>query len=624
MKQLRVNTPDLQQYQKHENLNDHLIMVCDIIALAWQAQPRVLIGLFLLQIIQGTAPIVNAIINKYIFDILGHYSIGITTSSVPRNLINWLIALALINLISQSLGVVNGYISSELTRQITTRVQVFVSEKINSLHGLAPFETPQFYDKIQLGTQGAMIAPTQVINIMIGLVTSSLTLIGFIGVLIAFHPALILLVLVAVLPRYFAQLMVGKQRYQLADQMNPVNRRAGYLGNLLSSIEYVKELRLFNLSDYFLSEYKDLLQRINGAQKNQQLKEVGYQIGANSIPAVMSSLALGGAILQALFGRISIGDVTLFVSAIGNTQSALNNMVYNIAKLSENCLFFSRYKNLLAIPQPIHLSKYAKAVPVLREGIELKNISFRYSEDHPWILRYLNLWIPSGKTIALVGLNGAGKSTLVKLLARFYDPTEGQILWDGIDITEFDPGDLRNHIGAVFQDFVHYDLSAETNIGLGNVNHLHNFHRIRRSARWSGIDQTIEKLPEGYQTILSRWLVPDGKIGVDLSGGEWQKVALARLFMRSSEFLILDEPTAALDAPSEYDLYSRFIGLVAGKTSLIISHRFSTVRIADMIAVLQGGKIIEYGSHEELVLLNGNYAELFKLQADHYRQVMPL
>jgi ATP-binding cassette subfamily B protein len=262
-------------------------------------------------------------------------------------------------------------------------------------------------------------------------------------------------------------------------------------------------------------------------------------------------------------------------------------------------------------------------------GIELRNVSFRYSNEQPWILRNVNLHIPVGRCLALVGLNGAGKTTLAKLLTRMYDPTEGSILWDGVDIRSFSPQELRQHISAIFQDFLHYDLTAQENIGLGNVASLHDNERVMLAARRAGIHERIVALPKGYQTVLSRWLIAtdnntEGQgqgmtSGIDLSGGEWQKVALARMFMRECDLLILDEPTAALDVQAEYELYSRFVELMMGRTSLLITHRFSTIQMADFVAVLEAGTVVEYGSHEELVLQGGTYAKLYTTQAQYYQ-----
>jgi ATP-binding cassette subfamily B protein len=322
--------------------------------------------------------------------------------------------------------------------------------------------------------------------------------------------------------------------------------------------------------------------------------------------------------LQAFGGKLSIGDVVLYTSAVANVQTALVGLVGVLSNINESVLFYGRYTNLLALPQPLRTSSSVQAVPPLKSGIELRNVSFRYSDYQPWVLRNLDMFIPAGQCVALVGLNGAGKTTLVKLLTRMYDPTEGQILWDGIELSMFDPSDLREHIAAILQDFTRYHLTAKENIGLGEIKNSEDMASIHRSAMAAGIHSTIESLPAGYATILSKWLAEDGQ-GVDLSGGEWQKMALARMFLRQADMLILDEPTAALDAQAEYDIYGHFVDLMAGRTSLLISHRFSTVRMADVIVTLKNGRITEYGSHDKLMALGGTYAKLYNMQAEKYR-----
>ncbi|MFZ6026956.1 MAG: ABC transporter ATP-binding protein [Chloroflexota bacterium] len=284
---------------------------------------------------------------------------------------------------------------------------------------------------------------------------------------------------------------------------------------------------------------------------------------------------------------------------------------------------FADIAELMALPQPIAIPAEPRPAAPLRNALELRGVSFRYSTEHPWVLKDVSLTLPAGSCLALVGLNGAGKTTLVKLLTRMYDPVEGQILWDGVDIREFDPADLRCYMGAIFQDFVHYDLTAFENLALGDVERLQvgrlNVEEVEDAARKAGVHDALAALPHGYDTVLSRWLADEGQ-GADLSGGEWQKLALARLFMReNASLLILDEPTSALDAQAEYDVYNRFVDLVNGRTSLLISHRFSTVRMADAIAVLEDGRIVEYGSHDDLCAVGNTYARLYNIQAERYR-----
>lgn len=301
----------------------------------------------------------------------------------------------------------------------------------------------------------------------------------------------------------------------------------------------------------------------------------------------------------------------LYMGAIGSIQGAFAGSASIMSRLQENVLYYYHYTDLIALPEIRKSNSKYQSIPNLEKGIEFQNVCFRYNIDQPWVLRNVNLLIPANKCLALVGTNGAGKTTLVKILTRLYEPSEGSILWDGVDIREFDPSEFRQRISIVFQDFMRYDLTAQENIGFGDINHLNNIELIRKAARRAGIDELLVKLPQGYQTVLSRWLVEKDK-SVDLSGGEWQKVAIARMFMRQSSLFILDEPTASLDSISENEIYNHFIKIANAKTSLIISHRYSTVRRADMVALLDEGSIIEYGAPNLLIAEGKEYAKLFR------------
>lgn len=585
--------------------------------LVWQAQPVVFIGVILIQVAQGFFPVLAAWFTKQIFDLLAQVLTGNMSNRFLQDLWPLLAMQAAITVGGQISEAWNGYLHAELGRQLKLKAEALIYQQIARLDGLAYFEDPKFHDTIRLATQGVHSGPSQIIDVAANLLRSLITLISFLGILFFVGPMLAVVIGIASLPQLILQLKFGRQRFDLMYQNSPRERRAFYLAQVLSSVGFVKEVRLFNLADYFLGQFLETNREVQQAQRAQQLGEMRWQFALG----LLSTLVNGGAfivvILQAFSGRISLGDVSLYTSALGSVQGALVGIFGTFSTLNESALFFTHFTKLMALPPALPVMNPAQQISSLRLGIELRNVSFRYSEQHPWILQNVNLFIPRGKCLALVGMNGAGKTTLVKLLTRLYDPTEGQILWDGVDLRAFEPTELRQRMGAIFQDFARYDLTVQENIGLGNVADVNNSERIRQAAREVGIHEWLQKLPRGYQTVLSRWLVEDEQ-GVDLSGGQWQKVATARMFMREADFLILDEPTASLDAQAEHEIYHHFVDLTSGRTSLLISHRFSTVRMADLIAVLENARITEYGSHEELLSHDGTYTRLYNMQAEQF------
>lgn len=588
-----------------------------MIGLAWKAQPIIFTILILLQVIQGLTPIATAWITKEIFDLLVKVSHSEFTVKFVETLFPLLVIQCLINIFNSTLGQLLTYINSEMGRQLHLTTQSIMYQRLNSFKGLAYFENSKFYDTFQMASYGIHSGPSTTLGIFTNVIRSSITLLSFIGVLLFLSPVLAIIMIIATLPQLIIQLRISRQRFGMMDMNTPKQRKAGYLGQLISSPHFAKEVRLFNLGDHFLKLFLDTTIDVQVNQRKQQIREVRWQLGLSTISNLASTIAFVIVVLQAFEGQISLGDVTLYISAFSSIQGALSLIILSFANLNENILFFTRFNELMNLPPELRSVEEPHPLFPLKKGIELKNVSFRYTEDHPWILKNVNLFFPQGKCVALVGLNGAGKTTLVKLLTRLYDPVEGQILWDGIDIREFDIEELRQYIGAIFQDFNRYDLTVQDNIGLGNLDKINDLAFIRRTSEKAQINDFIENLHDGYQTILSRWLVEEGQ-GTDLSGGQWQKIATARMFMRNADFLILDEPTAALDPESEYQIYQHFASLVKDQTSLLISHRFSTVRIADLIAVLENGVITEHGTHEDLILKGGRYSELYQMQSSYY------
>lgn len=503
------------------------------------------------------------------------------------------------------------------------------------------FEDPAFYDQLERARQ-------QTVG-RIGLLSRLLTMgqdvvtLGSLGLaLLVYNPWLLLLLAVAVVPSFLGETHFAALEYSLLFRYTPERRRLDYLRYIGASDETAKEVQLFGLAPWLIERYRRISQRFYEENKRLSVRKGIISSGLSLVGTAGYYGAYAFVLIQAVFGYISLGSLTFLAGSFARSRDLIERLLLGASEIYEQCLYLKDLFGFFAMTPSITSRPGAIPVPtMIKDGFVYEDVGFKYPGSDRWAVRHLNFHIHPGERIALVGENGAGKTTLTKLLSRLYDPTEGKILLDGVDLREYDLQALRRAIGVIFQDFVEYDLRFDENIGVGEISGVREYldshdtlqsgksiaagtlkagngsvpSSIVTAAEKSLASSLLGRFTEGYRQMLGRRF----ERGVDLSGGEWQKVALARAYMRDAQVLILDEPTAALDARAEYEVFVRFSGLMEGRMAVIISHRFSTVRMAERIIVLHQGEIVEQGSHQELVAADGLYAELFSLQAKGYR-----
>ncbi|MBX0333712.1 ABC transporter ATP-binding protein/permease [Pontibacter sp. HSC-14F20] len=580
--------------------------------LIWNTSPRMTIANVLLRLVKSAIPLAMLYVGKLIIDEV----IGLIAETGERDLnFLWILVAAELGLAILS-DIINRGITlldSLLGDLFSNNTSVQLIEHAARLD-LAQFEDATFYDKLERArrqTITRVVLMSQVLSQLQDMVTIAFLAVG----LIAFNPWLILILLVAVIPSFLGETHFNERTYSLSRSWTPERRELDYLRYIGASDETAKEIKTFNLSGFLANRFKELSDRYYAMNKSLIVRRAVWGSALSSL----GTLAYYGAYIfilaQTVAGAITVGTLTFLAGSFSNMRGLLQGIMTRFSQIAESALYLQDLFDFLELKPQITPPVNPLSIPrPIQQGFTFEDVGFKYHNSEKWAVRHLSFLLRAGEKLALVGENGAGKTTLVKLLARLYEPTEGRILLDGIDLREYDLNDLRHQVGIIFQDYVRFQMTASDNIAIGQISSITNRDRIQGSAQKSLADPVIQRLPNGYEQVLGKRF----NKGVELSGGEWQKVALARAYMRDAQLLILDEPTSALDARAEHEVFLRFSELIAGKTAVLISHRFSTVRMADRILFLEQGQLKELGSHEELLAQNGKYAELFALQAKGY------
>ena len=596
-----------EQLQAFKNLPEFFRMI-------WETSPAMTVGDVLLRIIKSSIPPIQLYIGKLIIDEVIMLA-GDKTGEGNINQVFLLVGLELIlavisDLIARGVTLLDSLLGDLFANKISVKL-INHAAKMD----LYQFEDATFYDKLERArrqTTSRVVLMSQVLTQIQDIIT-----LIFLGIgLAVYNPWLIILLIIAVIPSFLAENYFNQQGFSLSRSWTPQRRELDYLRYIGASDETAKEIKTFNLSDFLATRFKEVSDNYYNANKTLSIRRASW----GSLLSLLSTFTYYGAYLFIIFQTvekvISVGDLTFLSGSFNRMRGLLQGIMSRFSSIAQEALYLQDLFSFFEIQPLIQNKGNGIKVPnPIKEGFTFENVGFKYATSEKWSLRHLNFHFKVGEKLALVGENGAGKTTLVKLLSRLYDPTEGRILLDGVDLKEYDLQDLRKAVGVIFQDYVRFQMAVNDNIAVGQIDQRMNEARIINSAHKSLADTVINKLPEAYNQLLGKRF----NKGIELSGGEWQKIALARAYMRDAQLFILDEPTSALDARAEHEVFVRFSDLIQGKSAVLISHRFSTVRMADRILFLEQGQLKELGSHNELLEKKGKYAELFELQAKGYQ-----
>jgi ATP-binding cassette subfamily B protein len=569
------------------------------------------IALGALTVVGALVPLGVAYAGKRIVD-------AVVSRSRPGTL-RWVVVelalVATLATVQRGLGLVRNLLGARLGIDIN----VTILEKALALD-LSYFEDSEFYDKLTRARREASSRPIALVTESFGLVQSLITLVGYAALLVRFSAWSVLALFAATVPATVAEMRFSKLVFKIRNWRSPESRRLLYLEYVLANDEHAKEVKLFGVGPLLLDRYRTLSEHFYDEDRRLYVRRAKWTHALSFIGTAAFYGAYAAMALLAAAGELTLGDMTMYVLAFRQGQQAFQSALAAIGSMYEHNLYMSNLWDFLRVAgeagRLAALPARGESPQSVSPGIVLEDVGFQYPGRDAWALRHVDLVIPPGESLALVGENGAGKTTLVKLITRLYEPTEGRILLDGRELREWGMGDLRRRFGVLFQDYNQYQLKVRENVGFGSIEHMAEEPRIERAVERGGATDVVQGLSGGLDAPLGRWF----QDGTELSGGQWQKIALARAFMREeADILVLDEPTASLDAEAEHGVFERFRVLAQGRTTIVISHRFPTVRMARTIVVLEHGRVVERGTHDELLAKKGKYARMFELQAEGYR-----
>lgn len=589
------------------------------VALVWRVSPGQTVVTAALAVVQGLLPLASLLLMKLIVDRVTLLLNGAEAAAagdgvagaLSRLGLGWLIALAAA---AAFLGVVAQLLMSLVNQAQSLRVTDYVTDVLHAKSvevDLEYYEDPRYFDLLHRAQAEAPYRPTRVVDGLLALVRSGVALVGVLGLLVAFRWWVALGVTVAALPGILVKARYSGRLFAEEMEWTPDERRAGYLNWLLTTRPAAKELRLLRLGDLFRTRYSTLRSGVRSRRLRLTRRRSLAEAAAELVALAAVFAALGFVASRTVAGALTLGSMVMYFGAIQNASSSLRTFLSGVAGLYEDNTFLAHFQQFMELTPRLLEPAHPHPFPPRLQRVVFEQVAFRYPGSDRQALRRVSLELRPGEVTALVGRNGSGKTTLVKLLCRLYDPTDGRVLVDGVDLRDFGLVELRRNLSVIFQDYVQYNFSARDNIWLGDVDSDPTGPRLQQAAETAGAHDLLQGLAGGYDTVLGKWF----EEGEELSVGEWQRVALARAFLPEAQVLVLDEPTSSLDAEAEAAVFAHLRGLAEGRAVVIISHRFSTVRMADRIVLLERGEVAEQGGHDELMALNGAYARMFRLQA---------